>query len=285
MSSMVIFNGNILDENKVSISINNRSFRYGDGCFETIKVVNANILLAQYHFNRLFSSLETLQFVVPPDFNQGFLAQLITNLIELNSHAALARVRITFFRGDGGPYDNVDHHPNYIIQSWSGSGESLRFNEAGFVMDFFQDARKTSDKFSHIKSNNYLPYSMGALYAKKNSLNDCLIFNSSNRIAESTIANVFIVIDGVIKTPALTEGCVSGVMRKYLLSRFKADNLPVLESEIHKGDLLAASEVFLTNALYGIRWVSKVAHSNYSNHMSSLFYEKYIASLFSSRTF
>ena len=285
MSAKVIFNGNILHENEVSISINNRSFRYGDGCFETIKVVNGNVLLAGHHFTRLFSSLELLQFVIPPEFNQDFFTQLITTLVAANSHTALARVRITIFRNDGGPYDSLNHHPNYLIQSWSGNVDSKRLNENGFIMDFFYDAKKAADNFSQIKSNNYLPYLMGALYAEKKGLNDCFILNSSNRIAESTIANIFLIQDGVIKTPALSEGCVSGVMRKYLLYQFKLNNLPVVEGEIDKDDVLAASEVFLTNALYGIRWVGKIGNSNYSNNMSALLHEKYIAPLFTSRTF
>lgn len=177
-------------------------------------------------------------------------------------------------------YDNVDPHPNFIIQTWAGNNESKLFNKNGFVLDFFHDAKKSYDNFSPIKSNNYLAYAMGAFFAKKNNLSDCLLYNCYNRICEATIANVFIITNGVIKTPALTEGCVNGVMRKYLIACFKKEGLACMEGEIFPEELLTASEVFLTNALYGMRWVKTIGTSNYTNAMTTLLHQKFIVPLF-----
>jgi branched-chain amino acid aminotransferase len=145
--------------------------------------------------------------------------------------------------------------------------------------------KKTSDFFSTIKSNNYLGYAMAAKWAVENGLDDTLLTNTFDRVADATIANVFIVTDGVIKTPLLTEGCVSGVMRKYLLNCFEEDSIPFSEAKISCNELLNASEVFLTNAIYGIRWVQKVGTSNYKNSSSALLHTKFILPLFSSSTF
>ncbi len=150
--------------------------------------------------------------------------------------------------------------------------------------DFFNDAKKSCDNFSALKSNNYLGYAMAAFHAKNNKLDDCLMFNSYGRLSDSTIANVFIITNGIIKTPAITEGCVDGVMRKYLISCFKKESMPCFEGEVLVDDVLQASEVFLTNAIFGMRWVKKVRTSNYSNELTSFLHKKFIAPLFSSST-
>ena len=249
----LIHNGKLLDADKLLISPNNRSFRYGDGCFETMKIVKGNICLADLHFERLFTSLELLQFEKPNYLAAALLKEQILQLANKNHHSKLARIRLTFFRGDGGLYDAENHFPNYIIQSWQLNPQTNQLNENGLVVDIFKDAKKVCDNYSHLKSNNYLSYAMAALWAKKNHLNDALLLNAYNNISDATIANVWIVKDGIIKTPALTEGCVAGVMRRYLLKKIREAAMPVEEGQITVDDVLQAQEVFLTNAIYGIK--------------------------------
>ncbi len=74
-------NGKIINEKNATVSVNNRSFRYGDGCFETIKVVNGQIVLADYHTDRLFNSLQLLQFESPSYFTPTFIKQSILDLV------------------------------------------------------------------------------------------------------------------------------------------------------------------------------------------------------------
>jgi aminodeoxychorismate lyase len=285
MDLMISYNGSLLLEKQVCISVNNRSFRYGDGCFETIKVINGKIILPHLHFTRLLTSLEKLQFEVPAFLTSAYLSHQLLQVVNENKHSPLARVRVTVFRGDGGLYDEVSHKPNIIIQSLRGNEQSNSLNNEGLVLDFYNEAKKTCDSLCFIKSNSYLPSVMGSLYVQKNKLNDCVISNCFNRVAETTIANIFVVKDGIIKTPALTEGCVDGVMRRYLISRFREESFPFEEGEILHNDLLEASEVFLTNAVYGIRWVKKIADSNFGNQLSSVLHQKFIQPLFSPQTF
>jgi branched-chain amino acid aminotransferase len=173
----------------------------------------------------------------------------------------------------------TDHFPHHLVQTWELNPATNSFNENGLVLDIFKDARKTCDHFSHIKSNNYLAYTMAALWAKEQKLNDALLLNACDRVSDATIANVFMVKDGVIKTPALSEGCVGGVMRKYLLQSLRKENMPVEETQLPIEEVLQASEIFLTNAIYGIKWVKQLGDSNYSKQMSSLFHKKFIRSL------
>jgi branched-subunit amino acid aminotransferase/4-amino-4-deoxychorismate lyase len=273
------FNGKILSADKLLISPNNRSFRYGDGFFETIKMINGKIILEDYHFERLFTSLELLQFEKPHYFTADYLRTHIEELAKKNYHSKLARVRLMIFRGDGGLYDPENHFPNHLIQTWELNPSNNILNENGLVIDIFKDAKKACDNYSHVKSNNYLSYAMAALWAKKQHLNDALLLNSYNRIADTTIGNIFIVKDGVVKTPALNEGCVSGVMRRHLLKCMREENMPVEETAIEADELLQASEVFLSNGIYGIKWVRSCGNSNYTQQLSALLHKKFVTTL------
>ena len=272
-------NGRLIKESNAIISPNNRSFRYGDGCFETMKLKDNTILLANYHFERLFASLQLLQFDVPNYLTADYLQHQIVEVAKKNYHNKLARVRLTVYRGDGGLYDPENHFPNYLIQTWDLNPANNLLNENGLVVDVFTDAIKVCDTYSHVKSNNYLCYAMAALWAKKHHLNDAILLNPYNRLADATIANIFIVTKGIIKTPSVSEGCVNGVMRRYLLTQMRVENIPVEETKISVEELLQANEIFLTNGIYGIRWIKQINNINYTNTASSLLYKQFIKPL------
>lgn len=264
MTEYINWNGKIVEKDKFHISPDNRSFRYGDGFFETMKIMERSILLANFHFTRFFFSMQLLSFDVPMLFTPEYFTAQIQNLISKNKHSSLARVRLMVYRGNGGLYDPENHYPNFVIQSWSLDEAVSDLNSNGLDIDIYTEARKVCDSFSMVKSNNYLRYAMAALWAKKNKLNDCLVLNPYDNICDSTIANIFIVQDNLIKTPAIAEGCVSGVARSYLIECCKKDNIPISETTISAEDILHASEVFLTNAVAGIRWVKQLGERNFN---------------------
>jgi len=280
MSTYANWNGKIVLDDEIKISPNNRSFRYGDGCFETIKVINGRTLLADLHFQRLFTSLAILRFTFPASLTANSLHAQILELVAANSEQKLSRIRLVVYRGGGGLYENEGNAVNYIIQSFRGDPTTNTLNQKGLILGFYEDSKKSPDLFSSIKSNNYLGYSMGAMWAKEKGYDDCIICNAFDRVADATIANIFIVQNGVIKTPLTTEGCINGVMRAYLLASMSKEGVPYLEQQLTPKDVLDASEVFLTNANYGIRWVQKVGNTNYSNSISSILYNNFIHPLF-----
>ncbi|MCU0322623.1 MAG: aminotransferase class IV [Chitinophagaceae bacterium] len=269
-------NGVIVSAEKPVITADNRSFRYGDGCFETMKAVNGQIIHAKEHFERFFSSLELLQFEKPNYLTAAYLTEHVSKLLQQNGNTKLARIRLTLFRGNGGLYDAENHFPNYIIQTWNLNESNNKLNENGLVIDVYKDARKVCDHFSHLKSNNYLSYAMAALWAKKNHLNDAILLNPYDKIADATIANVFIVQDGMIKTPSVTEGCVNGIMKNYILHCLREENIAVEETSITIDDVLNAQEIFLTNSIYGIKWVKQCGNSNYTLQTAAVLHKKFI---------
>lgn len=273
-----IHNGKFVPSGKPIISADNRSFRFGDGFFETMRMIDGNIVLSNYHFERLFSSLQLLKFETPENFTAEYLLNQIKDLASKNNHAKLARIRLTVFRGDGGLYDFESNFPNYIIQTLPLNVETLAFNKKGLIADIYTKARKTSDDFSHIKSNNFLPYVMAAMWAKENNLDDAILLNNYSRIAEATSANIFLMKDGKIKTPALSEGCVSGVMKKYLVECLRKENVSFEETVIQIEELAEADEVFITNAVQGIKWIKQCGAYSYGCELAEYLHNKFLTS-------
>jgi branched-chain amino acid aminotransferase len=276
----ISLNGNIIPGDQPVLSADNRGYRYGDGIFETIKMVREKISLQSLHFERFFSGLELLQLTIPPQLTEEKLAEQILDLCQQNHCCGLSRIRLSAFGGNGGLYDD-DRSLHYLVESWPLTQSVNQLNEKGLVIDIYPEARKTCDSFSNLKSANYLPSVMGARHAKHHQLNDCLILNSNGRIAESTIANVFLVNGQTIITPSLEEGCVAGVMRRYLLGKFRVQSseFRVMEEAITVEQVMDANEVFLTNALSGISWVKNFRNKTYTNSQTVEIYNRFIKTI------
>jgi len=274
----ICLNGKILRAEDPVLLASNRGYRYGDALFETMKVASKNILLEAYHFERLFAGLRLLQFEVPKLLTREKLCKEVLLLAEKNNCGDLARIRLSVFRGNGGVYDE-ERTPQYLIECWPLNESLNRLNENGLVIDVFPAARKSCDSFSHLKSANYLPYTMAAIYAKANKLNDCLVLNTDGNIADGTIANIFLIKEGVVITPGPDQGCVNGVMRRHLLEKMKDAGYSIQENPVSVSTLEEADEVFLTNAISGIRWVKQFREKVYSNNLTVEIYNRFIKTI------
>lgn len=277
MSTYIHFNGKILPADEPLVTAGNRGLRYGDGLFETMHVVNGRIALHDLHFERLFNGLSVLQFQCSPHFTPAYLAEAVLTLCRKMKIEKGARVRLNIVRGNGGLYDPDNLHPNVIIEAWP-LEVPTGIQENGLVIDIYTTARKHFDALANIKSNNYLPYVLAALHAKNNQLNDCLLLNTEGRICDSTIANVFWVKDGRLFTPPLSEGGVGGVMRRYLVENINKQQA-IREEPLTPEMLEQADEVFLTNAISGIKWVARFKDKQYSNQLATRLYNEYIKKL------
>lgn len=258
------FNGKLIKENTAIIHPDNRGLRFGDGLFETIKFKNNELILADDHFARLWQGLKLLQYTIPKLFTPDLLEEKITELIRKNNHAN-ARIRLTVIRGNGGLYDLHNNQPQYIIQSWELPESNGSLNQNGLELCIYKKAFKMADGFSAIKHNNFLPYFMGAIYAKDEKCNDAIILNQHGNIADTTIANIFYIKNGNIFTTPLSDGCIAGTMRQFIISSLKSAGMFVEEKSTSVEQLLEADEVFLSNAIYNIRWVGSIGNKKFGN--------------------
>ncbi|MBK7884084.1 MAG: aminotransferase class IV [Chitinophagaceae bacterium] len=259
------FNGKIFKEDAAIIGPGNRGLRYGDGLVETMKCVNGTILFEDEHFARLWKGMQILQFDKLKHFTPSVLSEQIQELVQKNSLQKYVRIRVQVFKGDGGLYDAKNNFPNYVIQVWELAEGNESLNNNGLITGIYRDVRKSCDAISNIKHSNYLPYAMAALHAKKEKWNDAIILNSASNICDSTIANVFIIKDGILKTPALQEGCIAGVMRKNIIKKLLAAGWIIEETSITENELKSADEIFLCNVIYNIRWVKQIDEVEFVN--------------------
>ena len=273
----LIFNGRLLKPESGIISANSRGLRFGDGLFETIKSINSQLAFVDEHFARLWKGLQVLQFTIPKQFTPDRLEQEIQTLLKKNGHSNMARVRLTVFRGDGGLFDATDHKPNYLIQSWALPDETGGWNSNGLVLGIYTDVKKSCDILSNLKHNNFLPYAMAALHAKKEKWNDAVLLNTKGSLCDTSIANIFLIKDEVVYTPALAEGCIAGVMRRNLIEKLTAANYKLLEGKVSVDELLDADEVFLTNSIYNLRWVQSIGDKQYTNMQTQKIYAAFVS--------
>ena len=259
-----IFNNKFYTNDSPVISPSNRGLRYGDGLFETMKSIKGKIINEDFHFDRLFNGLGLLKFDIPKSFSKEFFLKKIKELCAKNKQNDVVRIRLMIIRGNGGIFDPENNLPNFIIESWP-LADITELNVNGLIIDLLLGAKKNCDEFSNLKSNNYLPYVMAGLYAKENNLNDCIVLNSFGRICDSAIANVFIIKGNTIITPPLSEGCVAGTMRRWMLEKFTLESYWVIEKELTEDEILEADECFLTNSIFYIRWVKNFRNKNYTN--------------------
>jgi branched-chain amino acid aminotransferase len=268
------YNGKIYKDNILVTGANNRGLRYGDGLFETMKLKNGQLIFDNEHFARLWKGMVVLQFVVPKHFTPEKLQEEISQLAAKNQHEKNARIRLTIFRGSGGLYDTTDHSPNYIIETWPLPESNGGLNSNGLDIGIYTAVKKSCDILSNLKTNNFLSYVMAALEAKKQKWNDALILNSNNRICDSSIANIFLIKDEFVYTPALSEACVAGVIRKYIITQLPLMGYSCIEKEITVEELLNADEIFLTNSIYNIRWVKSIADKTFGNSLTQKIYAR-----------
>ena len=277
--NQVCLNGRYFPAGDPILRADNRGYRYGDGLFETIRVHQGRFPLGDLHFERLFSGLGLLQIKLPVLVTTARLKEEILRLCRHNHCESSARVRLSVFRGHGGLYDG-NPEAGYLIEAWPLEPAIPEWNENGLLIGIYPDARKSQDPFSHLKSASAQAYVMAALFSRQHHLNDCLLLNHNGDIADSTIANLFLVRNGSLVTPALTEGCVAGVMRRHLLDNCRQSGMDVQETRVSPAMLLEADEVFLSNAIKGIRWVKEAEGKTYGNRLTAEIYNRFVRTLF-----
>lgn len=276
----ICVNGKLIEAGTPVLAAANRSYRYGNGLFETLRWTGKGLPLIYYHADRLLHGMTVLKYEVPARFTAEKIQEEITKLCIKNHGTKPARVRFSIFPGEGGLYDG-SRKTEYIIETWPLTPEQGSFNTNGLVLGIYPDETKKPGFFSGLKSAEFLLYSMAATYATEQKWNDAIVLNQAGRVADTTIANLFIVKNGIICTPPIADGCVAGVMRKYLLEHLPDAGFTVEEQTISPADLNQAGEIFLTNAVRGIRWVGRLGDITYTADTASHISRELVQTIFS----
>lgn len=259
MPLATILNGQALDGIPEHLEQAQRALFYGDALFETMRVFEGNIPLLDWHWNRLSAGLTALGFQVPITWNTDFFGNEIFRISPKN-----ARVRLTVWRSPGGKYAPNNDQPQYLIIAESLDKERFRWLENGLHIGVCSSVRLPVDAFSGFKTLNAPRYVAAAREAQSSGWDDALLLNMYERITEATSSNVFWWERNTLCTVPLSEGCVAGIFRSFLIDWVeRVGEWPVIEKASTPEDLMGANEIFLTNAVRGIIPVRIFAGQNY----------------------
>jgi len=263
------YNGEIVPAGQQVLQLNNRAFRYGDGIFESMRMIKGNLQYANLHAKRLQAGMKALKLENYSDLDIDFLKEKAKELSTRNK-AKNGRLRLTVFRDADGLYTPTDNKLAYTIEWETLEDQQYTLNQRGLIMNVFEDIPKPINSLSNLKTCNSLTYVLAGVYKQRNRLDDAFILNQNGFLCESISSNIFIKYNGTLYTPALSEGCIKGVMRQVVIELALKNSIPVTEAQINPQILNEADEVFLTNATKGIQWVLGFNRKRYFYEISRL---------------
>lgn len=267
MAAYLNINGQLCPADQPVIRMDNRAFHYGDGIFETMRVVRGRACFLDAHWARLTEGLRVLRIELPANMGREALEQAIHELVERNE-SPNARCRLSVFRDSPGHYRPEQNKGAFTLELMPMERETYLLNEKGFTVDIYPEMRKPVSVLSVHKSLGAQLYVMAGLWSIDHHLDDCLLQNDRGSIIESSAANIFIVSNGVLYTPPLSDGCLGGIMRMQVINLALENGIKVYESSLNPQNLLVADELFFTNAVQGVQWVGAYRTKRYGHRMA-----------------
>ncbi|WP_127846221.1 aminotransferase class IV [Psychroflexus aestuariivivens] len=266
----VCYNGEILPFENANLKIDNRAFNYGDGLFETIRVINGKIMFWEAHYFRLMSSMRILRMQIPMDFSPEYLEKKIQDLVESNElSTSAARVKINVYRKSGGLYTPENFDIGYVISTKKLDNPFYTLTENNYEVELFKDHTILSGMLSTLKSTNKLVNILGSIFAEENGFDNSFLINEKKSVVEVTNGNIFVIKGNQIKTPPLSDGCLNGIIRKQVIEIIqKIEDLEITEVSISPFELQKSDEIFFTNAIQGIKSITKYRKKTFTNKIA-----------------
>lgn len=238
-----------------SLPVDDRGLAYGDGCFETLRVVRGRAPLAELHLSRLQQGAERLGIDVCP---QALRRELNQALAGCSTDAV---IKMILTRGSGGRGYRLPSSasPRLLLQTAAlpVPGENLR--RQGLALHLCSLHLSSQPILAGIKHLNRLEQVLARAETDRAGLDEGLLLNARGCPVELTAMNLFARFADTLWTPALNECGVSGVMRRYLLETLlPTSGFKAAVSERPLSTLRDADEVFACNSVVGILPVRKL---------------------------
>ncbi|RXQ96818.1 aminotransferase IV [Ancylomarina salipaludis] len=273
-SQQLCYNGIFYPDTTALFTADNRAFRYGDSLFETIHCNGTQIQFFEEHMERLQLGMSHLRMEIPDNFSHTIETN-IKNLITKNKSFLGTRIRLSVFRNSGGLYTPQTNRISFLIESSKLDSPNYYLNKKGLKIGLFDSYKKASNSLSGFKTGNSLPFILAGLHKTEMKWDDCLLLNERQNLVESVSSNLFIVKDGILYTPSLESGAINGIMREQIIQIALNLGITVYDDCIMKPEqLMDADEIFLTNAIVGIRWVVAYEERRYFNRSAKVLIEE-----------
>ncbi|MES2673603.1 MAG: aminodeoxychorismate lyase [Pseudomonadota bacterium] len=230
-----------------------RGFTYGDGVFETCRMLNAKIPLWNLHVERLITSCKKLAIPVTRNLVQDFLTQLLSQIAPENLVSAVIKIIVT--RGQGGRGYGIPNamQPTICIGVFPAGNYSECNYSQGVSVRICAQRLGCNSTLAGLKHLNRLENVLARAEWDDERFSEGLMFDISNNLIEATMSNIFIVNNGDLYTPDLNEAGVAGVMRRLIIDELAPQlKMFVNVKKISHADLISADEIFLCNSIFGI---------------------------------
>ena len=260
-----IFNNKIMDWESIPLSPTNRGFKYGDGFFETIALINGEPRFLESHLKRLQKAAKVLSIHVPESLEFERIYKQIKNLQTTTGINKYGKIRIYLWRNTEGLYCPSGDKGDYIVAI---DPHVFTTTASATRVEISEKTVNYPSETSRFKTMNAMKYVVAAIEKKERGLDEMVLLDYQGHISETLSSNIFWKTDLVYFTPPLSTGCIEGIMRNWLMNELKRQGFDVQEKLISKEDLLLADSIFTTNAL-GIRPIQAFGRSTFGiDHIS-----------------
>jgi len=254
------FNGNLNKQEAFSLTTN-RAFLYADALFDTLLVKHLTPIFMEAHYFRLLASMRELRMEIPTFFTQEYLQGEIIKTVEANGLSS-ARVRTTIYRDTKGLYTPLTQQVSFVIQITELVAYKPKNN---YVLGIYKENLLNTTSLNNLKTTNRIHNVLASIFAVENEFDNCVLLNHKHQVAEVINANIFAVFEHEIKTPALSEGCVNGIIRQKVIALLeKHPQYQIRETVLTPYELQKADEIFITNSVIGVQSISQYKRKSYT---------------------
>lgn len=257
---LIYVNGRLLPQAQAKVSVFDHGFLYGDGIYETLRVVDGHAFRLHEHLRRFSQSARGIALRMP--WSPAFLGRAIRQILHANRLTrGQAMIRMMVSRGPGaiGLDPGLCRHPTLVILALHYRPQPVALYERGVSVIIARTRRNAPQALPpRIKSTNFLNNILAKIEAKRAGIFDALMLNIQGYVAEGTTNNVFIVKRGVLLTPSLSTGILVGVTRVEVLKLARKLGIPTRERLLRPQMLFQADECFLTSTLIDILPVTRI---------------------------
>ena len=255
--NLIYIDGKYYPKSEAKVSVYDHGFLYGDGVFEGIRVYDGYVFKLDEHLKRLYDSAKSISLHVP--INKAQFKEAIVEAVRKNGFRdAYLRVLVSRGYGDLGLNPQKCPKPSIVIITDHLPPLYEGINATAVVAATRRNCPDALDPM--IKSMNYLNNILAKVEANHAGVYEAIMLNQSGTICEGTSDNIFIVKNGELITPPLTDGALDGITRRTVIELAKEMKIPVVERSVTVHELLSADEAFLTGTAAEIGPLVEVNH-------------------------
>ena len=244
-------NGRLVAAEAPSIAAVDHGVTVGDGAFETCKVIHGRPFAVTRHLHRMDRTLAGLGLGPVPHER---LREGIEAVLGAGAPLAFGRLRWTV-TGGLGPLgsDRLQSEPTLVVTH--GPATPPPPTVSVVTVPWVRNERAAT---AGLKTTSYADNVIALAYAKERGAVEAIFANTRGELCEATGSNVFVVLDGTLRTPPLNSGCLAGITRELVLEWCREDGLDIVEEAMPLDVLEHADEVFLTSSIKDVFPVSAV---------------------------